>query len=173
MPAGSGAVMDAPSGVCQRSQRKFTTCGRITRSCTTKFVYPLKRDPCGGVATLTVRSSWIDSFDVLLPFRRVSPPAVRGVFGSVALSIPLGLIFPRPAFEAGDLVALRCNRSPQLGHFFKQLQHQALQITQRKIIKVCRRHHSNKESDSCIPGNLIIIPPPRLLPLLRNFGDRS
>jgi hypothetical protein len=25
----------APSAVCQRSQRKFTTCGRIIKSCTT------------------------------------------------------------------------------------------------------------------------------------------
>jgi hypothetical protein len=32
---GSGAVMISPSGVRQRSQRKFTTCARITRSCAT------------------------------------------------------------------------------------------------------------------------------------------
>jgi hypothetical protein len=76
---------------------------------------------------------------------------------------------PRPAFEPDDLVALRRNGSPQISHFFKQLQHQALQIAQRKIIKVCRRHHSQNESDSCRPGNLIIVPP-RLLPLLQNRG---
>src|SRR5439155_3381534 len=35
------------------------------------------------------------SFDVLLPFGRGSPPASDG-FGSVALSMPLGLIFGRP-----------------------------------------------------------------------------
>jgi hypothetical protein len=35
MPAGSGAVIIAPSAVCQRSQRKFTTCGWIIKSCTT------------------------------------------------------------------------------------------------------------------------------------------
>jgi hypothetical protein len=73
---------------------------------------------------------------------------------------------PRPALEPGDLVALRRNYSPQFGHFFKQLQHQALQIARRKIIKVCRRRHSHKESDSCTLGNLIIVPPPRVLPLL-------
>ena len=33
---------------------------------------------------------------------------------------------PRPALQPGDLVALRRNCSPQLGHFLKQLQHQAL-----------------------------------------------
>jgi len=50
----------------------------------------------------------------LAALRRVSPPAVRGVFGSVALVHPAGFDVrpPRPAFEAGDLVALRCNRSP-------------------------------------------------------------
>ena len=36
--SGSAAVTMPPSGACQRSQRKFTTCGRITRSCTTKLV---------------------------------------------------------------------------------------------------------------------------------------
>jgi hypothetical protein len=108
MPAGSGAVVVVPSGVCQRSQRKFTTCGRITRSCTTKFVYALKRDPCGGVATLTVRSSSIDSFDVLLPFRRGVPPVGGDAFGSVALSIPLGLMFGRPGPPLSRVISSRC-----------------------------------------------------------------
>jgi len=38
MPPGSGAVTISPSGVCQRSQWKLVTCGRSTRSCTTKLV---------------------------------------------------------------------------------------------------------------------------------------
>jgi hypothetical protein len=45
---------------------------------------------------VTVRSSWIESFDVLLPFGRGAPPVAGGGFGSVPLSIPLGLIFGRP-----------------------------------------------------------------------------
>jgi hypothetical protein len=46
--------------------------------------------------------------DVLLPFRRVSPPAVRGVFGSVALSIPLGLMFGRPGPPLRRVISSRC-----------------------------------------------------------------
>ena len=137
MPAGSGAVIVLPSGVCQRSQRKFTTCRRIIRSCTTKSVWPFKREPCGGAATLTIRSSWIDSFDRVLPRPRRCPPERSGGFGSVALSMPLGLIFgrPDPAFERGDLVALCRNRPPQFGHLFQELQHQALQIGLRKAMR--------------------------------------
>ena len=36
-----------------------------------------------------VRSSWIESCDVLLPFGRGWPPALDCGFGSVALSMPL------------------------------------------------------------------------------------
>ena len=34
----------------------------------------------------------------------------------------------RATFEPGNLIALRRNRPPQLGHLFQQLQHQAFQI---------------------------------------------
>jgi hypothetical protein len=68
----------------------------------------LKREFRGGVATSTVRSSWIDSFDVLLPFRRGSPRAVGGAFGSVALSIPLGLMFGRPGPPLSRAISSRC-----------------------------------------------------------------
>ena len=50
----------------------------------------MKREPRGGAASLTVRSSWIESLEVLLPVARGSPAAVGGGFGSVALSMPLG-----------------------------------------------------------------------------------
>jgi hypothetical protein len=82
--------------------------GWITRSCTTKFVYAFKREPCGGAVTLTVRSSSIDSFDVLLPFRCGSPPALGGSLGSVALSIPLGLMFGLPDPSLSRAISSRC-----------------------------------------------------------------
>ena len=76
-----------------------------------KLVQPLKREPSGGTATLTIRSSSIESFDLLLPFDRGSPPAVGGGFGSVALSIPLGLLglmFGRPGPPLSRAISSRC-----------------------------------------------------------------
>jgi hypothetical protein len=135
-----------------------------------KLVQPLKREPSGGAASSTIRSSSIESFDLVLPFGRGSPPDAGGGCGSVALSIPLGLIFgrPGPTFEPRNLVALRRNRSPQLRHLFQQLQHQALEISVGKAIEVCGRRHAHNESDSCPLGNRIILPSPRVLPLLLN-----
>jgi hypothetical protein len=62
-----------------------TTCGQITRSCTTKLVQPLKREPRGGATTVTVRSSWIAG--------RFRASEVSGGFGSVPRSMPLAFRF--------------------------------------------------------------------------------
>ena len=43
---------------------------------------------------------------------------------------------PRPTLEPSDLVALGINRSPKLGHFPKQLQHQIFEFGVRKAVKV-------------------------------------
>jgi hypothetical protein len=53
---------------------------------------PVKREP-GGAATLTIRSSSIESFERVSPRVRRSLPG--GGFGSVAYSMPLGLMFGR------------------------------------------------------------------------------
>ena len=132
-----------------------------------KLVWPLKREPSGGAVTLTVRTSFIESFAVLSPFGRGSLPAAAGGFGVH----PAGFdIRPaRAAFEPRNLVALRRNRSPQLRHLFQQLQHQALEISVRKAVEVCGRRHAHNESDSCPLVNRKILPSPRVLPLLRNL----
>ena len=54
---------------------------------------PLKREPGGGDASLTIRSSSIESFERVSPRGRRAVPG--GGFGSVACSIPLGLMFGR------------------------------------------------------------------------------
>jgi hypothetical protein len=69
------------------------TCGRNTKSCTMKLVYPLKRAPGGGAASLILRSSLIDNFERVLPRRRRSWRESPGGFGSLACSMPLGLLF--------------------------------------------------------------------------------
>src|SRR6516164_8150482 len=115
------------------------------------------------------------SFDVLLPFLRGSSPAFGGAFGSVAFSMPLGLIFgrPGPPLSPSNLVALGINRSPKLGHFPKQLQHQIFEFGVRKAVEVkVGRRHSQNESDSRPLVNRKIIPP-RLLPLLRISSCQS
>jgi hypothetical protein len=53
----------------------------------------LKREPGGGAVSLTLRSSSIDNFERVLPRRRRSPPEPPGGSGSVACSMPLGLLF--------------------------------------------------------------------------------
>ena len=79
----------------------------------------------------------------------------------------------RPTLEPSDLVALGINRSPQLGHFSKQLQHQIFEFGVRKAVKVkVGRRHSQNESDSRPLVNRKIIPP-RLLPLLRISSCQS
>ena len=70
----------------------------------------------------------------------------------------------RPTLEPSDLVALGINRSPKLGHFPKQLQHQIFQFGVRKAVQVGRQHSQN-ESDLRPLVNRTIVPP-RLLPLL-------
>ena len=73
----------------------------------------------------------------------------------------------RPTLEPSDLVALGINRSPKLGHFPKQLQHQIFEFGMRKAVKVGRRH-SQSESDSGPLVNPKIVPP-RLWPLLQGY----
>src|SRR5438034_10099317 len=115
-----------------------------------------------------VCSSWIASFAVLPPpFGRPSP---RGPgFASVALSIPLGLIFgrPDPPFSRAISSCSVANQSPQLRQLLPLLHHQALQLGMRKTVKICGRQHSQKESDSCPLVNRKILPP-QVLPLLRS-----
>jgi len=79
----------------------------------------------------------------------------------------------RPTLEPSDLVAQGINRSPKLGPFPKQLQHQIFEFGVRKAVevKVGRRHFQN-ESDSRPLVNRIIVPP-RLLPLLHGFIQSS
>ena len=57
---------------------------------------------------MTVRSSWIESFEVLPPFCRGSLPVGGGGLGSVALSMPLGLIFGRPGPPLSRAISSRC-----------------------------------------------------------------
>ena len=92
-----------------------------------------------------------------------------GGFGLLACSMPLGFdIRPRrPALEPCDLVALRRNRSLQFRHLFQKPEYQALQLGRRQTINILGQRHARKESDSPRLGNLIIIPTPRLLLLLR------
>ena len=54
----------------------------------------------------------------------------------------------RAALQSRDLVALRRNRSPKFRRLFQQLQHQDLQISGRKAVKVCGRRHSHSKSNS-------------------------
>jgi hypothetical protein len=53
----------------------------------------LKREPGGGAVSLTLRSSSIDNFERVLARRRRSWPEPPAGFGSVACSMPLGLLF--------------------------------------------------------------------------------
>ncbi len=141
-----------------------------------KIRVPFEARPLRRSCDLTVRSSWIDSFDVLLPFRRVSPPAVRGVFGSVALSIPLGLMFGRPGPPLRRVISSRCaatvrrSSATSSNSFSTKL----FKSPGEKSSRSAGGTIPTRKFNSCIPGNLIIIPPPRLLPLLlpiRNYGD--
>ena len=59
--------------------------------------------------TLTVRSSSIESFDLLPPVGRGSLPALDDGFGSVALSIPLGLMFGRRGPPLSRAISSRCD----------------------------------------------------------------
>ena len=95
MPAGSGAVIIAPLAVCQRSQRKFTTCGRIIK--VLHHIIRVAFEACALRRSFKLDGPLLMNrqLDVLLPFWRGSPPA-SDCFGSVALSMPLGLIFGRP-----------------------------------------------------------------------------
>src|SRR5271167_227321 len=72
----------------------------------------------------------------------------------------------RSALEPRDLIALGRNRSLQCRHLFQKLQNQVLQLGRRQTVNILRRRHAHKESDSRRLVNLIIIPLPRLLPLL-------
>src|SRR5215468_8817113 len=76
-----------------------------------KLVEPLKREP-GGAATLTVFSSLIVSFVFVGPRLGLCGPVAGG---SVAFSIPLGLIVGRPgpplrrAFSSRSAATVRCS----------------------------------------------------------------
>ena len=126
----------------------------------------MKRAPRGGSANATSRSSSIDSFDLVLPRGRLG--GLSGGFRSLACSMPLGLICgrPGPPLSRGDLVTLSRNRSAQLRHLCQKLQHQVLQLGRRQVLKIRGRRHTHLESDSRPFGNLIILPLPRVLPLL-------
>src|SRR5262249_45942663 len=74
---------------------------------------------------------------------------------------------PRPTLEPSDLAALRINRSPKLGHFPKQLQHQIFEFGVRKAVKVkVGGGPSQIEPDPGPFVNLKTIPP-RLLLLIQ------
>src|SRR6266852_8978695 len=72
----------------------------------------------------------------------------------------------RPALEPRNLVAQSRHHSLQLNYLLPLLDNQALQLGVRQAVKIVRRRHTHLESDSRTLGNLIILPPPRLLPLL-------
>ena len=107
------------------------------------------------------------------PPRRCSPE-LPGGFGSVACSMPLGLMFGRPgppfsrAISSRSAATIRCSSTI----CFPLLHNQALQLGVRQTVKILGRRHSQNESDSRPPGNRKIIPP-RVLPLLHNRYSRT
>src|SRR5580704_12191776 len=89
-----------------------------------------------------------------------------GLLHAARFAVRLDLRPRRTALEPCDLVALRRNRSAQIGHLLQQLHHQQLQLGRRKSVNVLGQRHARRESDSRRFENLIIVPLPRLLPLL-------
>ena len=73
----------------------------------------------------------------------------QDAFGSVALSLPLGLIFGRPEPPLSRAISSRwaaiVRHSSAIS--FQELQHQILQFGVRKPVKVGRRQHSQNESN--------------------------
>src|ERR1700686_200709 len=107
---------------------------------------------------------------------RAAPPAplvaavrrlrIGRLLHAARLAVWLDIRPRRTALEPRDLVALSRNHSAQIGNLLQQLDHQQLQLSRRKIVNVLGKRHARKESDSRRLENLIIVPLPRLLPLL-------
>jgi hypothetical protein len=83
------------------------------------------------------------------------------------LAVRLDIRPTRTTLKPRDLIALRRNRSAQIGNLLQQLHYQQLQLAGRKTVNVLGQRHTRRESDSRRLENLIIVPLPRLLPLLR------
>jgi hypothetical protein len=75
---------------------------------------------------LTVRSSWIESFDRVLPLGRFLSPELPGGFGSVPARLDGRPT--RSALEPVNLVAQRRHHALQLDQLFPLLDNQALQL---------------------------------------------
>src|SRR5580704_17570283 len=72
----------------------------------------------------------------------------------------------RPTLEPRNLLAQPRHQSLQLDQLLPLLDNQALQFGRRQVVKIVGRRHAHNASDSRRLENLIIIPMPRLLPLL-------
>ena len=79
----------------------------------------------------------------------------------------------RPTLQPCNLIAQRRHHSLQLNDLLPLLDNQAFQLGMRQAVKIVRRRHPQRESDSRSPVNRKIIPLPRLLPLLQDLGIRG